>query len=73
MTLDEKLPSQGSKHSVAYHCDLGFNRARCKEVIRHINPLMFDVIDDKPEGVLRSPRGLSRARWARVYTISHQS
>ena len=21
--------------------------------IRHINPLMFDVIDDKPEGVAR--------------------
>ena len=30
---------------------------------RHINPLMFDVIDDKPEGARRSPR---------VYTLSHQ-
>ena len=34
--------------------------------ITHINPLMFDVIDDKPEDVARAHR-------ARVYTLSHQS
>ena len=41
--------------------------------IRHINPLMFDVIDDKPEGVAWGVyHVLTRARRARVYTLSHQ-
>ena len=26
---------------------------KANNFIRHINPLMFDVIDDKPEGVAR--------------------
>ena len=35
---------------------------------------MFDVIDDKPEGVARGVYQVStRARRARVYTLSHQS
>ena len=29
-------------------------------IIRHINPLMFDVIDDKPEGVAQGVYTLSR-------------
>ena len=35
---------------------------------------MFGVIYDKPKGVARGIyHVLTRARWARVYTISHQS
>ena len=35
---------------------------------------MFDVIDDKPEGEARGVYHLlTRARRARVYTLSHQT
>ena len=42
----------------------------------HIDPLMIDVIDDKPEGVAVARgvyRVLTRASRAMVYTLSHHS
>ena len=44
---------------MSYKSEVNFARG----FIRHINPLMFGVINDKPEGV---------ASRASVYSISHQ-
>ena len=62
-----------SQQSLKQYTHGQINQTEHEIFIRHINPLMFDVIDDKLEGVARGFYHVyTRARKASVYTQSYR-